>query len=125
MKSKLRATFGKAFVLALCVLLTSAAWGGAKYRVLHNFGPSGDGTQPSGPLLLGAKGNLYGVTVTGGGPGGGGYGCGTVFELTATGNGKWTERVLHAFADQGDGAIPEGNLVPDAQGNLYGTTKGT
>ena len=99
-------------------------WGAPKYKVLHNFGSSKDGTLPYGPLLLDAKGDLYGVTATGGGSGCGGYGCGTVFGLTGKSNGKWTETVLHAFADNGDGAIPESNLVSDAQGNLYGTTKG-
>ena len=36
--------------------------------------------------------------------------------------GKWTERVLHAFAGGTDGAIPNGGLVLDSNGAVYGTT---
>jgi hypothetical protein len=47
-----------------------------------------------------------------------------VFELSppATSGGAWTESVLYIFpADQSQGSWPEGNLVIDSQGNLYGT----
>jgi uncharacterized repeat protein (TIGR03803 family) len=33
-----------------------------------------------------------------------------------------TESMLHSFSGQPDGSIPSAGLVPDAQGNLYGTT---
>jgi uncharacterized repeat protein (TIGR03803 family) len=45
-------------------------------------------------------------------------GCGTVYRLTTDGQ----EMVLHAFSSGRDGAKPEGNVVFDAVGNLYGTT---
>jgi len=35
--------------------------------------------------------------------------------------GKWKYTVLHTF-DGSDGALPEGNLVLDSKGNLYGGT---
>src|SRR5947209_9465123 len=34
----------------------------------------------------------------------------------------WTETVLHSFAGGSDGLDPEGNLIADQSGNLYGTT---
>ncbi len=102
-------------VVALATLgLVPIAWGGAKYKVLHNFGSSMDRTVPTGPLLLDEQGNLYGVT--GGGPGQ--YGYGIAFELTPHTNGKWKEAILHAFAAGSDGAIPWGGLIFDNAGDL-------
>ena len=54
----------------------------------------------------------------------GNYGCGTVFQLTPGANGKWTEKVLHNFGNGKDGTSPQGSLMFDMQGNLYGTTAG-
>jgi uncharacterized repeat protein (TIGR03803 family) len=52
-----------------------------------------------------------------------GYGGGTVFELSPTSSGSWTETVLYNFSGTGsDGLAPEAGLVFDALGNLYGTT---
>jgi uncharacterized repeat protein (TIGR03803 family) len=72
------------------------------------------------PLLVSSwtrAGNLYGTTVDGG------TSCdrGVVYKLAPDGNGKWTYTVLHAFSG-GDGAVPEGNLILDDKGNLYGGT---
>lgn len=110
------------FVLAAAVGLFPSAQASGRYKILHNF-PYGtsDGSQPYGPLLLDSQENLYGVTANGGGPSCSGAGCGTVFELTQHPNGKWSEQILHAFTDTGDGAFPQGNLVQDTVGNLYGT----
>jgi uncharacterized repeat protein (TIGR03803 family) len=49
-------------------------------------------------------------------------GCGTVFELSPSGNRSWTEKVLYSFAGRTDGEWPRSNLIFDAAGNLYGTT---
>jgi uncharacterized repeat protein (TIGR03803 family) len=50
-------------------------------------------------------------------------GCGTVFKLTPDAGGKWTETVLRSFDDNAvDGWGPDGGLMMDAAGNLYGTT---
>jgi len=69
-------------------------------------------------LAVDAAGNLYGSTFWAG-PGEGG----TVFELQRTGE-SWTHTVLHAFGQPGSeaGAAPNGALVFDKAGNLYGTT---
>jgi uncharacterized repeat protein (TIGR03803 family) len=89
-------------------------------KVLYSFGSqSGDGHCPyTGSLVFDKKGNLYGETVHGG-PDGCIDGCGTLFELTSDG----TEKVLYSFGSQsGDGCYPQGGLVLDEKGNLYGTT---
>lgn len=52
--------------------------------------------------------------------------CGAVFELSPpkTKGGKWTEKVLHGFRSGTDGANPNGGLVLDSKGTIYGTTFG-
>lgn len=82
-------------------------------KVLHNFGVSGDGSDPSG-ALIDVNGMLYGTTVSGGT-----YGHGTVFSMTLTGD----ERVLHSFGAKPDGGGPSAGLI-DVRGVLYGTTFG-
>jgi uncharacterized repeat protein (TIGR03803 family) len=84
-----------------------------KETVLYRFKGSPDGANPSAGLILDAKGNLYGVT-----SGGGADGCGTVFELAASGK----ETVLHSFTSvAADGALPYSTLIMDANGNFCGT----
>jgi uncharacterized repeat protein (TIGR03803 family) len=75
-----------------------------------------DGEYPYSPLILDSSGNLYGAT-----PNGGANGGGTVFKLAPDG----TETVLYSFcrkSDCTDGDGPNGGLVRDRRGNLYGTT---
>jgi len=96
--------------------------------VIYSFqGGAADGYVPNGELVSDAQGNLYGVTFFGGG-----YGvcdvfypyCGTVFELSppTEEGGEWTEKVLYSFHDLADGAMPNGALVLDSSGAIYGTT---
>ena len=89
-------------------------------KVVHNFGSGKDGSFPWGTLIFDASGNLYGTTQTGGT-----YEYGTVFEMTRTSKGVWTEKVLHSFdANNGkDGAGPLAGVILDGSGNLYGTTE--
>jgi uncharacterized repeat protein (TIGR03803 family) len=81
-----------------------------------------------GNLVFDGAGNLYGTTYFGGGSGTCDQGiypyCGTVFELSPpkTKGGAWTEKVLYSFKSGTDGANPNGNLVFDKKGALYGTT---
>jgi len=95
--------------------------------VLHTFGQvQGDGTGVDFDLLLDPAGNIYGTT-TNGGNGlpicSGSGGCGIAFKLAPNGDGTWSERVLHSFAAfQNDGQTPDGGLVRDRAGNLYGVT---
>jgi uncharacterized repeat protein (TIGR03803 family) len=50
-------------------------------------------------------------------------GCGLVFKLSPSGGG-WTETVIYNFQAGNDGYYPEGGLLLDAAGNLYGTSYG-
>jgi uncharacterized repeat protein (TIGR03803 family) len=92
--------------------------------VLYSFGASSsDGAGPE-TLVMDSAGNFYGAALGGGVSGcdeNGWSGCGTIFKVTATGE----ETVLYSFCSEAacsDGAHPDGVLVMDGQGNLYGTT---
>jgi uncharacterized repeat protein (TIGR03803 family) len=103
--------------------LTPGANGKWTKKTLHNFNIA-DGSNPGGDLIFDTAGNLYGTTAQGGDfftcDGGTAYGCGTVFEMTPSADGKWKERVLHSFGDGKDGFHPAAGLVLDDAGNLYG-----
>jgi uncharacterized repeat protein (TIGR03803 family) len=89
--------------------------------ILHSFPPNTqDGIYPVAALVMDTQGNLYGTTEYGGGTAcDSGSGCGTVFEVSASGQ----ETVLYRFTGtEGDGAFPLAPLLLDSQGNLYGTT---
>jgi len=96
-------------------------------KVLHNFAGGTDGFSPNGALTLDSKSKIYGTTPMGGNQlcnfGEGQVGCGTVFELVPPSKrgGAWTEDVLHRFTDGDDGGGPNGGLVFDSKGSLYGT----
>jgi uncharacterized repeat protein (TIGR03803 family) len=122
----------RAFAIAdllILVHLCSLSVAQSTYTVLYNFGNyAGDGVGPSGGLLIDAAGNFYGIT-----GGGGAYcqstgGCGTVYELSPSAGGSWTDTVLYSFCTTGDpntcldGAAPFAGLASDKAGNLYGTT---
>jgi len=81
-----------------------------------------DGQNPSGVLLQGADGSLYG-TATGGGIGYGTTaetaGYGTIFKVTPAG----AFTVVHAFNGT-DGVSPATGLIMGADGNFYGTDNG-
>ena len=81
-------------------------------QVLHSFGPSPDGNDPTANLLD-VDGTLYGTTVSGGV-----YGGGTVFTISTSGD----EKVLYSFGgSKGDGCAPQSGLI-EVNGTLYGTT---
>ena len=83
-------------------------------RVLYNFGlVANDGISLSPDLLL-RGGMLYGTTEAGGTDN-----FGTVFQL-APHTGLWTETILHNFTSS-EGIVPQGGLIADAAGNLFGT----
>lgn len=90
--------------------------GGWKESLVHVFGASGEGANPSAGVIFDAAGNLYGTTVYGGA-----HTWGTVFQLTSTEAG-WVEQTLYSFQIGANGVSPVGGLVLDRAGNLYGTT---
>ena len=52
----------------------------------------------------------------------GAYGGGVIYKLTQDGGG-WTYTDLYDFTGGSDGGEPNGSLVFDGNGNLYGTTQ--
>jgi uncharacterized repeat protein (TIGR03803 family) len=87
--------------------------------VLYTFLAEPDGAFPFGDLVSDRSGNLYGTTEIGG-P----FQGGTVFKLTrpTTLGGSWTESILYSFGTSStDGTNPNGALVFDGKGNLYGS----
>jgi len=81
--------------------------------VLYTFQNGSDGGLPFAGLIKDQLGNLYGATSSGSQGGGG-----TVFEMMPPGN-SWKFSALYGFSGTGG---PQGNLIMDQAGNLYGTT---
>jgi uncharacterized repeat protein (TIGR03803 family) len=92
---------------------TSGSW---TYKILYDFGRSGDGAQPFGNIVFDSVGNLYGAN-----DGGGANKVGAVFELSPQADGSWTETLLHSFGSGTDGLYAEKGVNIDPAGNLYGT----
>lgn len=84
------------------------------FTILHSFhGP--DGAGPNNGMVFDSKGHLYGSA------GGGASKDGVIFRLDPQSDGSWVEQVLYQFSGI-DGQGPNGDMVFDAAGNLYGTT---
>ncbi len=110
---------GSYYLSGIVYKLSPNAGGKWRETVLHVFGYAFDGAKPSGSLVFDTSGNLYGTTLSGGT--GNCPTCGTVFELSPVAGGGWTENVIYNFHSlQGYG--PNGSLILDASGNLYGLT---
>jgi len=88
--------------------------------ILYTFGSIWSSTvYPSG-VVFDSAGNLYGTTGQGGTHDWCSSGCGTVFELSPTGSGLWTESILHDFTGKMDGSLPNDVIVGTA-GQLFGS----
>jgi len=86
-----------------------------KLTVLHTFQGGTDGASPQPGLLVDpVAGSLYGATGAGGNAD-----HGTVFKVSS--NGAYA--VLHRFEGGKNGSTPNGSLISDPAGNLYGTTQ--
>ena len=103
-----------ALILAMATLPVRA---GTTETVIHTFEGGTDGDEPSSPLVGDRHGNLFGVTIVGGAVRcNQGRGCGTVFEISASG----VETILHAFDGRRDGEFAVGTLVVGNSDRLYG-----
>ena len=90
--------------------------------VLYRFTGGGDGAVPVGDLIFDRGGNLYGAANIGGVGGcAGRNGCGVIYELTPS-KGAWRETVLYSFTGGSAGCWPNGGVIFDQGGNLYGVT---
>ncbi len=94
---------------------------GYSESISYRFKGQPDGSQPVARLCLDLSGTLYGTTSLGGKSN-----AGTVFALVPTSNGKgYAEQVLWSFGKgSADGAYPDGNVIVDSNGFIYGTTLG-
>jgi len=89
-----------------------------KFTSIYSFaGGIGDGAYPMSSVIRDSSGNIYGMTQSGGPADNLG---GVVFKITSAGK----ESVLHFFTGGADGGNPEGDLIRDSSGNLYGVTAG-
>ena len=89
-----------------------------KEKILRGFNNTVTGPFNPTSVIFDAAGNLYCTS------NGGFYGNGAIFELSPNpAGGVWTVKMLHSFPSfPTDGFEPNGGLVIDAAGNLYGTT---
>ena len=72
---------------------------------------------PNGPVVIDQSGHVYGVTADGGTAD-----FGAVYELAPQNGTHWPETTLYNFKGGTDGRQPEGQLLRDGSGNLYGVT---
>jgi uncharacterized repeat protein (TIGR03803 family) len=95
---------------------------GTGYTVLHSFMGGSDGASPAASLSADASGTLYGTT----------FGTvfsetsktsGTVFKIAPDGSNYAVLYNFCSLASCADGAGPDGSVILDAAGNLYGTTE--
>ena len=116
-KSKSRSTGSKltlpfAFVLALAAGAMPAAQA-QTFSVVHSFTGTSDGANPLDGFVADGSGNLYSTANSGGTSNNG-----VVFKINNSGE----LTVLHNFKGGTDGQNPEGILVMDKAGSLFGTT---
>jgi len=89
------------------------------------------GFYPYSEVTFDAAGNLYGTVADTDSPqsrverapSGNCANCGSVYELTRSGN-NWTETLLYSFPGSDVGEAPLGGVIFDQAGNLYGTASG-
>ncbi len=99
--------------------LTPTMKGTWKETVLYDFSDPKNGFAPITGPVLGPGGTLYGTTALGG-TGSCYEGCGVVYRLSPRAGGKWQYTVLYNFPNP-NVSPPDGRLVLDSKGNLYGT----
>jgi len=83
--------------------------------VLYSFAGCQQATQtPKGTLTFDRFGNLYGVLQ-------GFFTSGSIYRLSKSAAGAWSESIIHSFSDAE--GLPNPDLTWDSNGNLYGTTQ--
>jgi len=121
-------TYGASWVTVFELENSTASPGTYTMRILYSFySYTGQpvGIPPLADLMADAAGNLFGTISEGGTYGGpaGAFG-GTAFEL-ANASGSYVFNTLYNFGGTSAGSqSPQGRLLEDSAGNLYGTTYG-
>ena len=108
--------------LVFLALASTALAASQHFKTIYSFKGGTDGSVPS-TLVMDATGNLYGTTSSGGGHASSNCfdECGTVFELSPV-SGGWKKKTLYRFTGNADGGVPDGGLLLDSSGNLFGVT---
>ncbi len=118
-------TLSKDGYLYGCTVNLGPGGGGAIYRIrtngadpalLHAFNRVKDGAEPTGGVIEGSDGLLYGTTFRGGT-----QNSGTIFRMARDGGGF---QVLHHFASTNDCRHPQAELLEAKDGWIYGTATG-
>jgi len=104
-------------VCAALLAVATPLYAQSPYTFVHKF--HSGARFPIGRLVEGPDGSLYGTTLHGGEPGGGGPG-GTIFVLRPQANGTWTFETLHHLRPGLTGSAPAGGLTLARDGSLYG-----
>ena len=115
--AQLSRTSGLVFALLSAVAGSTTA-SAQTLTTLANFsGGPNYGAAPRGSLIADANGDLFGTTLIGGLSG-----LGTVFEIVNTTSGYAGTPITLVSFNGTDGAHPQGGLIADSDGNLFGTT---
>lgn len=85
------------------------------FATLYSFAGGSDGANPYGGVVVDKSGNVFGTTAAGGGS----VDCGTLYELSPSGE-TYAETLVHTFANS-DGCGPNAGPLEDSSGNLYAT----
>jgi uncharacterized repeat protein (TIGR03803 family) len=80
-----------------------------QFPFFHDGGPDA----PNGPVVIDQSGNVYGVTNAR---------AGAEYALEPRPGTHWPETTLYTFVGGADGRSPQGQLLRDGNGNLYGVT---
>jgi hypothetical protein len=84
------------------------------------------GAKPNGGIIADANGALYGTMKTGGEGSSGDLnntGCGTIYQVTLAPQGGWGDAALMFTCGWG-GEVPQGGLVMNANGSIFGAVLG-
>ena len=111
-------TLGGGTGVAGTVYKMTPSGGGWTLSTIYNFQGGVDGAVPITELKFDRAGNLYGTTLYGGTTANG-----NVFRLVRSGSG-WSEQSIYSFLGGVNGYAPQGGVVLDSAGNVYGGTVG-
>jgi uncharacterized repeat protein (TIGR03803 family) len=84
-------------------------------RVIHAFTGGDDGSGPGARVALDGRGNVYGMTPTGGA-----NGLGVIYALHPSSNDAWVLRVIHTFTGGSDGSSGSAGKLLLRGGHIFG-----